>query len=406
MSNIGLNFGGDSPGRHRGDPQEEHGDEHPDEHPDHPEEHHDAGHHDEPPRRRMPRSCLAAVVVLVILAAGAWFGGNWAVDQFEARFGDAPDYPGPGSGEVVFEVEEGASSAAIGRKLKEAGVVKSVQAFTDAARSEPKSRSIQVGFYSLKEEMKASDALDVLVDPANLVQASVTVPEGARVKDVVGSIVENTELTEAAVEKALTQPRKIGLPPEANDNPEGYLYPATYTVPPKMTAVQLIKQMVAKTKAVEQKLGVAEGAQRLGYSKEEILTVASLLEHEANRSEDYPRVARVLYNRLEQGMPLQLDSTVRYLSGRSGEVWTTAQEREHASEYNTYKHKGLPPGPIGSPGEETIEAALNPAQGDWLYFVTVNLETGETAFAASYDEHLDNVQQLRKWCSESDSDAC
>ena len=97
--------------------------------------------------------------------------------------------------------------------------------------------------------------------------------------------------------------------------------------------------------------------------------MASILEYEANRSEDYPKVARVLYNRLDQGMPLQLDSTVSYVSKRSGDVWTTAAERSNTSAYNTYANTGLPPGPIGSPGEETIEAALSPAKGDWLYFV-------------------------------------
>lgn len=356
--------------------------------------------------RRRGRGCLPFVLILAVVAAAAWFAGGWAIDEMKSRFADAPDYAGKGTGQVIVEVKEGASSTAIARDLKDAGVVKSVEAFTDAARENPESRNIQVGFYNLRKQMMASEALAVLVDPENLVQSVVTVPEGARVRDMVDTIAKRTDIPRRAVERALADPGAIGLPPEANGNPEGYLYPATYTVPPRMTAVQLLSQMVQKTKDVEAELGIAEGARRLGYDKEEILTIASLLEHEANRSQDYPRVARVLYNRLEAGMALQLDSTVRYVSGRKGEVWTTDAERADDSLYNTYRHPGLPPGPIGSPGQETIEAALNPAQGDWLYFVTVNLETGETAFASDYAEHQSNVAELRRWCAETDSDAC
>jgi UPF0755 protein len=397
VSNIGLNFGApDEPEEVAAAPEEE---------PAAPE------HHRRARRRRAGhrhglRGCLPFVLVLAVLAGALWFGGSYALDRIQDKFADAPDYPGPGTGQVTVEVKAGASSTAIGRTLKEAGVVESVEAFTDAARQNPDSRSIQVGFYTLKKEMKASEALEVLVDPDNLVQAMVTVPEGARVRDIVESIVKKTDIPRRAIVQALAHPKSIGLPPEADGNPEGYLYPATYTVPPKMTAVQLLSQMVAKTKAVEQELGVAQGAARLGLSAEDILIVASLLEHEANRAQDYPKVARVLYNRLDKGMALQLDSTVRYVSGRDGDVFTTDEERADESLYNTYKHAGLPPGPIGSPGQQTIKAALNPAQGDWLYFVTVNLETGETAFASSYAEHQRNVQKLREWCAESGSDAC
>lgn len=403
MSNIGLNFS--APGNPE-DPEPAGQPEHGEPSPPPPRGRGRRGRRGRRHHRHGLRGCLPFLVVVVLIAAVAWFGGSYALDKFQARFADAPDYAGPGSGQVTVEVEAGATSTAIGRTLKKAGVVKSVEAFTDAARQNPDSRSIQVGFYTLKKQMKASDALDVLVDPDNLVQAMVTVPEGARVRDVVDTIAKQTDLGRRAVEEALTRPKAIGLPAVADGNPEGYLFPATYTVPPKMTAVELLRAMVAKTKQAEKELDIAAGAARLGLSEEDILVVASLLEHEAKRPEDYPKVARVLYNRLDAGMPLQLDSTVRYVSGRKGEVWTTDEERSHDSLYNTYKHPGLPPGPIGSPGEETIKAALHPAQGDWLYFVTVNLETGETAFATSYAEHQRNVEKLREWCAESDSDAC
>ena len=114
-------------------------------------------------------------------------------------------------------------------------------------------------------------------------------------------------------------------------------------------------------------------------------------------------MARVLYNRLDRPIrPLQLDSTVPYVSKRKGDVFTTPEERDDPSAYNTYKHPGLPPGPIGSPGEKTIEAALNPAKGTWLYFVAVNLETGETVFSDTNDEHSKAVAKLQEYCRGTD----
>jgi UPF0755 protein len=355
-------------------------------------------HPGEPRRRRRGQGCLPVLVALVVVAGVVFFGGRWVVDQVGSRFGDSPDYPGPGSGSVVYQVKAGATSTLIGRELKTAGVVKSVDAFTSAARDNDKSRNIQVGYYELKKQMKASDALEVLVDPGNLMQARVVVPEGARVRSIVKTIVAKTDITRRAVTQALSHPASIGLPAEAKGNPEGYLFPATYSVPPGTTAVGLLTQMVDKTAESQKLLGLDAKAAALGYTPEQILTVASILEYEANRAVDYPKVARVLYNRLQKGMPLQLDSTVAYVSGRSGDVWTTAAERSDSSAYNTYAHAGLPPGPIGSPGEETIKAALSPAKGSWLYFLP-DFEHGTTLF---YDkdgpQRQADLQRIKAYC--------
>jgi UPF0755 protein len=352
------------------------------------------------PSRRV-RGCLPVLIVLAVLAGGAWFGGSWAYDQLSARLADAPDYDGPGSGSVLYQVKSGASSTQIGRELKKADVVKSVDAFSDAARSNERSRNIQVGYYQLKKQMKASQALAVLVDPKNLVQNLVVVPEGARVDQIVQTIVAKTDITKKAVAAALADPKAIGLPPEANGNPEGFLFPATYTVPPKQTALGLIKQMVAKSVAVEKSLDVVAKASKVGLDAKQVVTVASILEYEANRSEDYPKVARVLYNRLNKGMLLQLDSTVSYVSKRKGDVFTTAEERADPSLYNTYVHTGLPPGPIGSPGEETIKAALEPAKGPWLYFVP-DYEENTTRFSTTLAEHNKWVAKLQQYCRSSE----
>lgn len=352
-------------------------------------------------RPRRFRGCLPVLLVLVVLGGGLWFGGRVLFDELSSRLASAPDYEGPGTGEVVFEVEEGATSAEIGRRLKSLGVVKSVDAFNEAALDDEDSRNIQVGYYELRKQMKASEALDVLVDPANLVQSIVVVPEGARVRQIVDTIVKNTDITRKAVTAALADPEAIGLPEEADGNPEGYLFPATYSVPPKQTALGLVEQMVAKSVQVEESLDVASRAADVGLTPAQVLTVASILEYEANRSEDYPKVARVLYNRLEQDMPLQLDSTVAYVSGRKGDVWTTPEERADSSPYNTYANSGLPPGPIGSPGEETIEAALEPAKGDWLFFVP-DYEENTTRFSATLAEHNKWVAKLREYCRTSE----
>jgi UPF0755 protein len=351
------------------------------------------------PRRR--RSWVPAVVLLV-LAALVIAGGSYGYGRLKAHFASAPDYAGPGTGQVLFEVNKGDSVTEMGRGLRKVGVVRSVDSFVAAARKDPKSSTIQVGFYQLKKQMRSADAVAVLVNPKNQIQSVVTVPEGARVRDIVDAVVKNTDLGRKALTTALSRPRRLGLPAAARGNPEGYLFPATYIVLPKESATELLRQMVAKTVAVEQDLDLTTQARAKGLSPEQVLTVASILEYEANRAVDYPKVARVIYNRLNDGMALQLDSTVSYVSKRQGDVWTTAADRSSDSLYNTYKHTGLPPGPIGSPGEETIKAALSPAKGDWIYFVP-DFANNTTLFTADYKQHLRNVAKAKEYCRTHDS---
>lgn len=338
---------------------------------------------------------LAFLVVIALLLGGGGFVGYKLLKQ---RFGAAPDYDGPGSGQVMFEVKAGDSVAKIGQGLKKESVVKSVDAFLAAASTEPKANRIQVGFYPMKKHMSAQGALAVLIDPAQLVQSRVTVTEGARVRDIVATIVAKTDLSRRDVRRALKDPA-IGLPPDAEGNPEGYLFPATYTVGPKTTALDLITQMVQQTKQVETELGIEKKAKALGLTTEEVLTVASILEYEANRNADYPKVARVIYNRLKAPMRLEMDSTISYIFRKtnSNDVWTTPQMRASTSPYNTYTNDGLPPGPIGSPGKATIEAALNPDKGPWLFFVP-DYANNTTIFTDSYSEHLRNVAKLKEYC--------
>ncbi|RNL79215.1 endolytic transglycosylase MltG [Nocardioides marmorisolisilvae] len=352
---------------------------------------------------RTPRGCIPMLLVLVLVIGGAFLGGGWAVDKVKSLVGVSADYAGPGSGSVVVQVHSGDSSTAIAQTLKDAGVVKSVGAFTDAARADSRSRSIQVGYYQLKKQMKAKDALAVLINPKNLVQALVVVPEGYRVKEIVKAIAKKTDITAAQLNAALKHPAALGLPASAGGKVEGYLFPATYSVVPGETASELLKQMIAKTKEVTASLDLAARAKALGYTPEQILTIASILEYEGSRDQDYPKIARAIYNRLDKGMALQSDATVAYANNLTGTVYTTDAQRQIDSPYNTYKNTGLPPGPIGSPGEKTIEAALHPAKGSWLYWVVVNLKTGETRFADTFAQHQANVNLFHQYCQTSDA---
>ncbi|MCW2831959.1 MAG: mltG [Aeromicrobium sp.] len=357
---------------------------------------------DSPRRKPWGRRIVALLVVLAVVAGLGWV----ALEAKDRFFSSAADYSGQGTGDVTVEIPQGADGMAIARILADKGVVKSADAFYQLALEDSRFPSVQAGFFSLKKKMSAKAAMGALVDKGNRVEGRVTIPEGARVDQVVQIVSSKTEITTKQLEAALDAPDKLGLPAVAKGNPEGYLYPATYTVEPGETAASLLQQMVAKTLAVAKDLDIGTRADALGYSGEEILTIASILEYEAKADEDYAKVARVLYNRLDAGMPLQLDSTVSYVSGRKGDVFTTEEERNAESAYNTYQNPGLPPGPIGSPGEKTIEAALNPAEGNWLFFVAVNLETGETVFSDTFGEHNKAVEQLKEYCKTAPDGVC
>ena len=356
-------------------------------------------------RRRKRRGLVPFLVLALVLLGGLAVGGKLVVDEIQDRFASAPDYPGPGSGQVLFEVQEGDTSAQIGRNLKDQGVVASVQAFVDAARANPESTSVQVGFYELRREMKAEDALEVLVDPANMRTTSVAIPEGLRVVDVIDILVEKTDFDRAQFERALQDTTALGLPEYAGGNPEGYLFPATYAFAPNAQPADMLKAMVARWREAADEAGLEQSAESMGYTPHELMTIASLVEAEG-RGEDMNKIARVILNRLEgpgnkggtNGL-LQIDATVNYALGRKGTTaLTNAETQGTDSPYNTYKNPGLPPGPIEAPGAAAIDAASNPAEGPWYYYVTVDLKTGETKFTADYDEFLEFKAEYREYC--------
>jgi len=340
------------------------------------------------------------VTLLIVLAVV--FGGYKVVGKAMDFFSSPEDYTGQGSGSVVVEIPSGANGQQIANILAKAGVVKSAEAFYQLSLTDSRFQAVQAGFFKLRKQMSADWAMRELTDRGNRVEGKVTIPEGSRVGQIVKIIAKNSEIKEKDLIAVLDKPETLGLPEVANLNPEGYLFPATYAVAPGTTAAELLKQMVKKTLDVAKSLDIETRSQELGYTTEEILTVASILEYEAKKDKDYAKVARVLYNRLDKPMRLQLDSTVSYVSQREGDVFTTPEERADPSKYNTYSNDGLPPGPIGSPGEKTIKAALNPAEGSWLYFVAVNLETGETIFSDTLGQHNRAVEKLQEYCRGTD----
>jgi len=275
--------------------------------------------------------------------------------------------------------------------LVEAGVVASAKAFNTAFAANPQSGSIQPGTYRMLLEMKASDAVTALLNPSSRVSFKVTVPEGLSRDQIVAKINEKTLIPVADLEAALADPASIGLPAEANGNAEGWLFPATYDVQPGATAASVLSQMTAQTVAVLTQKGVPQD------QWEDLLTRASLVEREARLPEDRPKIARAIQNRLDKEMPLDIDSSVAYGAKKPGTAVTTDDLADANNPYNTYKHLGLPPSPIASPGTASIDAVMSPADGPWLFWVTVNLDTGETLFADTYDEHQANVEKLREW---------
>ncbi|MGC4112657.1 MAG: endolytic transglycosylase MltG [Nocardioides sp.] len=355
-------------------------------------------------RRRSVPGCLAVVVALVVVVGGALVVGTKGFHYLKDHLSHSADYSGHGHGKVLFEVKEGDSTATIGRNLKTAGVVASVDAFISASNNK---NTIQVGYYDLKKKMSAADAFKILNNPKNIVKDTVTIPEGLRAVDIVAILAAKTKYSAADFDDALKQTAAIGLPSYANGNPEGYLFPSTYGFGPTEKPVDMIKDMVDRWKQAATDDGLVSGAQKVGKTPAEVMTIASLIQAEG-RGSDMPKISRVIYNRLDgpgdkggtNGL-LQIDATVNYALHRKGVVAVTTEDTHVDSPYNTYANPGLPPGPIDSPGDDAIKAALNPVAGPWYYYLTVNLRTGETKFVETYSEFLGLKAELRQYCTTS-----
>ena len=353
-------------------------------------------------QRKRRRHWLTSLVIVVTLVAIGVLGYKaiGIMRDASAQASHAEDYKGEGEGEVTVTIPEGASGVDIGDILQSKGVVASGKAFTNAVKNNPKGNTIQPGTYKLKNKMSANAALQALLDPESKGDHTLTIPAGVSKQIVKDRLKKVGSFTDEQIEAAYADTAGIGLPAEAGGTVEGWLAPGTYDVSENATPKDLIKKMVSQTVTRLKELKVSKE----DYQK--VLTKASIVEREVNSERYYGQAERVIENRLSQtdgethGL-LQMDSTVQYGLGRYGGIPTEAETQDANNPYNTYVHKGLPPGPIGSPGEAAVKAVLNPPAGSWLYFVTVNLETGETLFASTSEEQKANTKKLNDYCSKN-----
>ena len=363
-------------------------------------------HRSRPPRRG-PRRWIVLLLAVVLVGGGAWAAVGALAPLVSGVFGgssQAEDFAGPGEGEVTITVKPGETGEDIATTLRDAGVVKTRSAYLEAAAGDPTgAAAIQPGSYSLLKGMRGADAFETLSDPANRVVARTTIREGLWASEVFATLSKGTGIPVKEYQAAAKDAEAIGLPAEADGKVEGWLHPLTYEFPEDSTATQQLKTLVAATvKALKDADVPKDDWMRT-------LTIASIVEGEVNGDADRAKVARVVLNRLEGGPPnyglLQMDSTIHFIAKERGRAGTTNAQRAVDSPYNTYKVQGLPPGPIDSPGTASIEAAANPAKGDWFFFVTVDPGTGETKFAETQAEHDRNVQEFQAWCR-ANADKC
>jgi len=348
---------------------------------------------DERPRpgrvKRNRRGRLLAVLVLLLLmgalVAGAVVAGGKVVDRL--RGAQAADFDGEGTGEAVIQIEAGDTAGDVATTLAAEGVVASRQAFFEVAAADPRATSLQPGFYQLRLRMSAAAAFELLLDPAARLVGRVTVPEGRNVEQTLQILAEGSDIPLADYQAAAADPSRLGLPTYAKNRLEGFLFPATYEIEPGMTALDVLTMMVDRFEQAAETVGLEEGAQRLGLDPYEVVIVASLIEREVKFDDEYGKVARVVYNRLDQGIPLGIDAAIAYGVGKNAGEPLTKSDLAKDTPYENRRKKGLPPTPIAAPGEATLAGAMNPVDGDILYYVLATRE-GRSFFTNDYDAFL------------------
>jgi UPF0755 protein len=324
-------------------------------------------------KRRRRRMLLAIVVVIVlVLAAAGWVGYK----SFSPK--PVADWTGAGTGEVTIQVHQGDGAAAIGSTLLHADVVRSVEAYTRASAANSKSADIAPGVYQVRHHMSGTAAVDRLLDPAAHIVAKVTVPEGTIEKDIITRLATALKVPESTVAAAAANIPNLGLPdgyaPAAGSltSAEGFLYPDTYALDPGSTPTAALQLMASEFTTEDRTIGFADGAKKINLTPYQALIIASIAQAEVKFDSDAAKVSRVILNRMAANMPLQIDATSVYGAKIQGLDPTKVDYATIASPYNTYTHSGLPPTPIGNPGENVLKAAITPDDGDWLYYVNAD----------------------------------
>lgn len=339
-------------------------------------------------RPRLLFGSIALLATVGLIAGGAVLTSD-SIKNFISRF-QVADYSGEPGPTTTIVIEPGDNGSAVAKKMVDADIILSFDAiYRDMLTTY---FTIFPGTYEFPTKLSGKRALEILIEGNNRVVVQTTIPEGFKNTAIVEKLVLDLKLDASEVEAAIEA--IMHRLPEQALNAEGYLFPATYTFDPGVSAEQVIDTMVDRTEAELAQYDISL------KNSHDVITLAALIQVEAKLTADFYKVSRVFLNRLDIGMLLQSDATVSY--GTGGEtVTTTDAQRADKNPYNTYVYQGLPGGPISNPGELAIEAALRPADGDWLFFVTVNLKTGETKFSETLAEHDRAAQEFYAWLREN-----
>lgn len=347
-------------------------------------------------RRRMTgrAAVMFALAFLVAVVGGGGLLGYAALHNLL----ETPDYKGQGTGAVIVQIKDGDFGQTIGKRLKAADVVKSSDAYVNAAKKEPKAQGIQPGFYKMRKQMSGTAALALLLDPKSRSGNQIVVPEGKRVSEVFKLLAKKTGIPAKDFEAVKKNPPSdLGLPSYAKGKLEGFLWPGRYDLDPKNgTAKSIVKEMVKRFNTAAEDMDLEGQAERAGLKPEDVMSAASIIQAESGKPSDMPKISQVIKNRLAKKMQLQMDSTVMYALNKFG-IAASSKDLNAPGPYNTYRNHGLPPGPISNPGEKAIDAVFKPKAGPWLYFVTTDPGQGLTEFAVTQAEHDRLAAKLNKY---------
>ena len=332
-----------------------------------------------PLRKRRSNAGPAVLGILLVVAA---LGAVYLVYSTATGGEQAENRP------VEVEVVKGDTLSDVATSLEEAGVIGSAFVFELQARYEGYGTEIQTGRYTFEPGQGSGAILRKLTAGKAVPTITVTIPEGLTLRQTARTVAAGSPVSTSGFESAA---RKTGYGYAFLEDPgigttEGYLFPAKYDFEKGVTAPQIVDRLLGQYLLETGALDIGGARERLGLTEHQLVTVASLIEKEAATPQEKPLVASVIYNRLERGMPLQIDATIQYAL-KQPKANLSLADLKVDSPYNTYQNKRLPPGPICSPGSESLKAALNPEQTSFLYYV-LEADGESHFFTADYDDFL------------------